>query len=108
LEDGVILELEAKPATEEKNPLQEHEENHVKGGEFLKSMLYGGFDGILTTFALMMSLLASGEENSTKILALGIANLIADGISMGVADFFSSKSEQEMTIKERDRETWEV
>jgi hypothetical protein len=27
---------------------------------------------------------------------------------MGVADFFSSKSEQEMTIKEREREAWEV
>ena len=42
------------------------------------------------------------------VLAMGIANLIGDGISMALGDFISTKSEAEFTINERNREAWEV
>jgi VIT1/CCC1 family predicted Fe2+/Mn2+ transporter len=42
------------------------------------------------------------------VLILGFANLIGDGLSMGVGSYVSTKSRQEYENSERDRETWEV
>jgi hypothetical protein len=44
---------------------------------------------------------------SSTILILGAANLVADGLSMGVGDFLSSKAENDFKILERRRELWE-
>jgi len=41
-------------------------------------------------------------------LILGFANLIADGLSMAIGDFLSSKAEIEYEQAERKREMWEV
>ena len=38
---------------------------------------------------------------SGVVLAMGIANLIGDGLSMGLGDYLSSKSEKEFQEKER-------
>ena len=39
---------------------------------------------------------------------MGVANIIADSISMSLGDYLSSKSEMEFYVKEREREKWEV
>ena len=41
-------------------------------------------------------------------MILGFANLIADGISMAVGDYLSTKAEQEYNSSEKKRERWEV
>lgn len=65
-----------------------------QGGEYIKSMVYGGLDGIVTTFAVVAGV--SGASLSLKIvLILGFSNLFADGFSMAVGDYLSSKSEKE-------------
>lgn len=66
----------------------------AKNGSYLKSMVYGGLDGIITTFAVVAGVVGASLE-SAVILILGFANLVADGISMAVGDYMSSKSEQE-------------
>ena len=38
---------------------------------------------------------------------MGIANLFADGISMGMGDFLSSRAEMQFEKAERRREEWE-
>jgi len=60
----------------------------------IKSIVYGGLDGIITTFAVVSGVIGA-QLNPSIILILGFANLIADGISMGVGDYLSSKAEQE-------------
>ncbi|MBN2155920.1 MAG: VIT1/CCC1 transporter family protein [Candidatus Lokiarchaeota archaeon] len=83
------------------------EQHQQEKGKYLKSIVYGGLDGIITTFAVVAGV--KGAELSLAIvLILGIANLLADGLSMGIGDFLSSKSEIEYQKKERERETWEV
>ncbi|AMB94784.1 VIT1/CCC1 transporter family protein [Aerococcus sanguinicola] len=62
-------------------------------GEGLKSMVYGGLDGIITTFAVVAGAIG-GDLNMEVILILGFANLLADGISMAIGDYLSSKSER--------------
>lgn len=42
------------------------------------------------------------------VLVLGIANLVADGISMGFGDFVSSSTERDVAVKERSVTEWDV
>jgi len=51
---------------------------------------------------------AGAELKIGVVLILGIANMIADGLSMGLGDYLSSKSEIEFTKNEKKRERWEV
>ncbi|MFZ1721569.1 MAG: VIT1/CCC1 transporter family protein [Microgenomates group bacterium] len=61
--------------------------------KYLKASVYGANDGIITTFAVVAGVAGAGLSPSI-ILILGIANMIADGISMGVGDFLGERSEQ--------------
>jgi len=85
----------------------DHGEPHTTGtGKYLKSIVYGGLDGIITTFAIVAGIAGAGL-NAGVVVILGFANLFADAISMGMGDFLSSTAEQEYVQKERDREKWE-
>ncbi len=81
--------------------------HHKTGGKYVKSIVYGGLDGIITTFAVVAGVAGAGLAAGI-VLILGFANLIADGISMAVGDYLSSKSEKEYYDAEREREKWEV
>lgn len=66
--------------------------------EYLSEFVYGGIDGAVTTFAVVAG--ATGAKfSATVVIILGFANLIADGFSMGVGSYLSSKSEIEMNAK---------
>lgn len=66
--------------------------------EYLSQFVYGGIDGTVTTFAVVAG--ATGAQLSTGIvIILGFANLIADGFSMGVGSYLSSKSEADLKRK---------
>jgi VIT1/CCC1 family predicted Fe2+/Mn2+ transporter len=49
---------------------------------------------------------AGAGLNVGVILVLGFSNLIADGISMGIGDFLSSKADIDYRKQERKRELW--
>ncbi|HCC23016.1 TPA: hypothetical protein DF272_02445 [Candidatus Falkowbacteria bacterium] len=82
-------------------------EHHKIEGRYIKSLIYGGLDGAVTTFAIVAGV-AGASLSVGVVLILGFANLIADGISMAVGDFLSSKAENEYKKTERKREQWEV
>ncbi len=83
------------------------QERHSGQGQYIKSAVYGGLDGIITTFAVVAGV-AGAELAAGVVLILGFANLIADGLSMAIGDFLSTKSENEYHKAEREREAWEV
>ncbi len=83
------------------------EEHRTGRGQYLKSFVYGGLDGIVTTFAVVAGV-AGANLSTSVVLILGVANLIADGISMAFGDYLSTKAENEYAAAERVRETWEV
>jgi len=68
--------------------------------EYLGETVYGGIDGIVTTFAIVAGSVGAGLS-AKIVLILGFANLIADGFSMGVGAYLSSKSEKELYEKNR-------
>ncbi|OEF99944.1 hypothetical protein BHF71_07035 [Vulcanibacillus modesticaldus] len=76
-------------------------------GQFIKSLIYGGLDGIITTFAVVAGV-AGASLSFGVVLILGFANLIADGLSMAIGDYLSSKAENEYKQAEREREIWEI
>ena len=68
---------------------------------YLKEVVYGGVDGIITTFAVVagFSGAALSNEATTQlsflvVLLFGLANLFADGVSMGLGNFLAVRSEQ--------------
>ncbi len=82
-------------------------EKHKTAGTSIKSAVYGGLDGIITTFAVVAGV-AGAELGIGIVLILGFANLLADGLSMAIGDFLGTKSEKEFQTAERRREEWEV
>ena len=115
--DKVRDEVKAKKAFEERDleasaaahdaAALEHTEEHKKSGEHIKSVIFGGMDGIITTFAVVSGA-TGGGLGIDVILILGFSNIIADALSMGVGDALSTKAENEFIMKERDREKWEL
>eukprot|EP01117_Protostelium_nocturnum_P012079 TRINITY_DN4424_c0_g2_i2.p1 TRINITY_DN4424_c0_g2~~TRINITY_DN4424_c0_g2_i2.p1 ORF type:complete len:283 (+),score=100.63 TRINITY_DN4424_c0_g2_i2:238-1086(+) len=72
-------------------------------GRYIKDVIYGGLDGLITTFAIVSGV-AGANLSSSVILILGLANLIADGFSMAVGNYLGTKSEIEFSKKERIKE----
>jgi hypothetical protein len=85
----------------------ESEEGHQTQGEFLKPVIFGGLDGILTSFAIVAGS-AGGKLDPSVVLILGFSNIFADALSMGVGEFLSSKANNEWILSERRREEWEL
>jgi len=88
--------------------LSSHEESHNEGsGEYIKSIIYGGLDGIVSVF-VAVSAVSGSNVNIVFVLILGIAKLLAGAISMGVGDWLSTDASVDVAKKERKREEWEV
>lgn len=58
----------------------------------LKDMIYGGIDGAVTTFAIVAGVQGAGLSPSI-IVALGIANILADGFSMAASNYSGTKAD---------------
>lgn len=75
--------------------------------DYIAEFVYGGIDGAITTFAVVAG--AEGASLSTSVvIILGLANLIADGFSMSVGNFFSTKAERDSFENHKAVEYWEV
>jgi vacuolar iron transporter family protein len=102
----------------EKTLLQQHLESdhrHTIFNGYLKEMVYGGIDGIITTFAVVASFTGvtalSGDMSAIPVmlvLVFGLANLFADAFSMGVGDYLSSRAKNKLFEKERAKEVSEI
>jgi VIT1/CCC1 family predicted Fe2+/Mn2+ transporter len=60
---------------------------------YLRDLIYGANDGIITTFAVVAGV-TGGALSSRAVLVVGLANLFADGLSMGVGNYLSIRSDE--------------
>jgi VIT1/CCC1 family predicted Fe2+/Mn2+ transporter len=60
---------------------------------YIGDLIYGANDGIITTFAVVAGV-SGGELSRTAVLVVGVANLVADGLSMGVGNYLSIRSHE--------------
>lgn len=69
-------------------------------GNYLRDFVYGAVDGTVTTFAVVAG--AAGALLSSRIvIILGLANLFADGFSMSVSSYLSTRAERQIEEKAR-------
>jgi VIT1/CCC1 family predicted Fe2+/Mn2+ transporter len=79
--------------------------------DYFKEVIYGGIDGIVTTFAVVAGFagaaLSSDETTQLSfmiVLLFGLANLFADAASMGLGNFLSVRSEKDLYMMTRGKE----
>jgi VIT1/CCC1 family predicted Fe2+/Mn2+ transporter len=76
--------------------------------------VYGGIDGIITTFAVVAGF--SGAQTAgadptlptLAVLLFGFANLFGDASSMGLGNFLSVRADQDVYKKEQEKELREI
>lgn len=73
--------------------------------KYLPEIVYGGNDGIVTTFAIVSGFMGADIRQAALgsgvvVLIFGLANLFGDAASMGLGDFLSERSRHEQILKQ--------
>jgi vacuolar iron transporter family protein len=66
---------------------------------YIRELVYGANDGIITTFAVVAGV-AGGGLPARVVFICGVANLFADGLSMAVGNYLSIRSHESVLIAE--------
>jgi VIT1/CCC1 family predicted Fe2+/Mn2+ transporter len=86
--------------------IEPHAEGWTRfGRHYIRDIVYAAHDGIITTFAVVAGARGAGLGHLV-VLALGLANLAADGLSMGIGNYLGIKSERAAELQGRFQE-WE-
>lgn len=97
--------------------LQEHlikEHRRSPFAVYLREIVYGGTDGIITTFAVVAGFAGAQANPSTSplpfltVLLFGFANLLADATSMGIGNFLSVRADKDLYQREKEKERHEI
>jgi vacuolar iron transporter family protein len=64
----------------------------------LRSIIYGGIDGIITMFNIISGI-TGAKLNYKYIFIIGLAVLISDGMSMGISDYLSLNADIKLKRK---------
>ena len=59
---------------------------------YIRDLVYGATDGVITVFAVVAGV-TGGTLAARTVLILGVANLLADGLSMGASNYLAIRSE---------------
>lgn len=72
--------------------------------KYIPEFVYGTVDGTVTTFAVV-AVSAGAGISSAVILILGIANLIADGFSMGSSAYLAASAEHNELVHNKKKQS---
>jgi VIT1/CCC1 family predicted Fe2+/Mn2+ transporter len=77
------------------------ESHHVKPSgwkattrHYVGDLVYGANDGVVTTFAAVAGV-EGGALTALTVLVVGMANLVADGLSMGIGNYLSIRAREQ-------------
>ncbi|MBI5392454.1 VIT1/CCC1 transporter family protein [Candidatus Woesearchaeota archaeon] len=82
-------------------------EVHVKSGHYIRDVVFGANDGLVSIVALVTGV-AGGVANNKIVLLAGIAGAIAGAISMGLGSYISNKSQIDFFKSEIEKEKREL
>jgi hypothetical protein len=72
------------------------------GGEYIKSFVFGGLDGICSTFALVAGL-GGAKVRIETLIAVSLAKILADSFSMGFGEYTSANAELETAQQAKEK-----
>jgi VIT1/CCC1 family predicted Fe2+/Mn2+ transporter len=72
----------------QRNP---HSKDQHPTGKYLRDAVYGGLDGIITTFGCVSGV-EGAELSCWFALMLGLSKLVADGISMATCNYLGERT----------------
>ena len=97
--------------------LKEHlakEHKRTPLSQYLEEIVYGGNDGIVTTFAVVAGFAGAAKDPTDSgipiitVLLFGMANLFADGLSMSLGRLVSLRADKDVYKNEMAREQHEI
>lgn len=95
----------------ERHLKKEHKMSAISN--YLKEIVFGGSDGIVTTFAVVAGFNGAQSGNLVElsvlvVLLFGLANLFADASSMGLGSILSILADKDVYKTEREKERKEI
>jgi len=81
---------------------------------YLREIVYGGNDGIVTTFAVVAGFTGANASATIPsltpvvVLLFGMANLVADAASMGLGNFLSIRADKDVYKTHEAKERYEI
>ena len=101
----------------DRKTLNEHVKNSHKISPlttYIKEFVYGGNDGIVTTFAVVAGFSGANLGDHAlnlsiiTVILFGLANLFADGAAMGLGNYLSIRSEKKLYRNHLEMEVQEI
>lgn len=68
--------------------------------DYLGDFVLGSMDGTITTFSIIASAAGAGLSGNVAVI-LGLANMLADGLSMAAGNYLKAKTEQDKVERYR-------
>ncbi|HQZ33182.1 MAG TPA: VIT family protein [Ilumatobacteraceae bacterium] len=85
-----------------------HSEGHYSHRVgWLRAMVLGANDGIISTAALLLGV-AAADSTRSAILTAGVAGLVAGAVSMGLGEYVSVSSQRDSERSDIEKEIWEL
>lgn len=85
-----------------------HSERHYGNRTgWLRAMVLGANDGIISTAALLLGV-AAADGSRSAILTAGVAGLVAGSVSMALGEYVSVSSQRDSERSDIEKETWEL
>lgn len=91
------------PASE----IAEREPQHPTSGEFLRDIVFGANDGVVTAVGFLVGIAGSITDQAVVVLA-GSLTIVAGGVSMALGNYLGVKSQKEHYAEMENVEKWEM
>ncbi len=75
------------------NAMQQINEQHPHGGDWLREIVFGMNDGLVTTLVFIMAVSGAAP---THLIVIVLGEVLAGGISMALGGYLSARTEQEI------------
>jgi VIT1/CCC1 family predicted Fe2+/Mn2+ transporter len=85
--------------------MREIEEQHPHGGDWLREIVFGLNDGLVTTLVFIMAVSAAAP---THLLLIVLGEVLAGGVSMALGGYLSASTEKEVLDKRIAVERFEI
>lgn len=87
--------------------IAEREPEHPSSGNFLRDIVFGANDGVVTAIGFLVGIAAS-VANQQLIIVAGFLEIIAGAVSMALGNYLAVKSQKEYYSQMERIERWEM